>query len=406
MNPRIMLAVGRRVLRQLSHDPRTIALLLVVPVALDRADALRARRRERVRADRDSAPRPVPTDHDVPGDQHHDAPRADHRDAGAADDDAAREARPAGRLRDRLRRGRRGPGAARLGRRVRVPRPRVGPFERRSSSSLAIANGLLGMSLGLFVSAFAQSEFQAVQFMPMFLLPQILLCGLIQPRDEMAPALETASDFLPVTYAFDALARAAGIGDLGGAFWADVVVVIGTILLALAAGRRRCGAERPERGGVRRRPPDRAALSTIAACASHRSTWGPTRPGCSSPTSRAGGPRRSTASRGSPASAAGSRRPASSPPTRSTACSTPSATTCGAAERLGAADTTAFATSAVRDASNGDAFLAELRERFSLERERARRPRGGAPHLPRRAQRPGGATARRSSSTSAAARPS
>jgi ABC-2 type transport system permease protein len=102
--------------------------------------------------------------------------------------------------------------------------------------ALAIANGLVGMSLGLFVSAFAQSEFQAVQFMPMFLLPQILLCGLFQPRDEMAPALETVSDFLPLTYAFDALSRAAGSGDLGGEFWLDVAVVLGTIVLALVGG--------------------------------------------------------------------------------------------------------------------------------------------------------------------------
>lgn len=101
---------------------------------------------------------------------------------------------------------------------------------------LAILNGVLGMSLGLFVSAFAQSEFQAVQFMPTFLLPQILLCGLFQPRDEMAPALEAVSAVLPLTYAFDALSRAAGYGDLGGRFWLDVAVVVGTIALALVGG--------------------------------------------------------------------------------------------------------------------------------------------------------------------------
>jgi ABC-2 type transport system permease protein len=102
--------------------------------------------------------------------------------------------------------------------------------------ALAIANGLVGMSLGLFVSAFAQSEFQAVQFMPMFLLPQILLCGLFQPRDEMAPALETISYALPLTYAFDALMRAASSAPLGGEFWLDVAVVAGTIVLALVGG--------------------------------------------------------------------------------------------------------------------------------------------------------------------------
>ena len=101
---------------------------------------------------------------------------------------------------------------------------------------LAIGNGLLGMALGLLSSAFATSEFQVVQFMPAFVLPQLLLCGLFQPRDEMAPALETASDFLPLTYAFDALLRAAGTGDLGGRFYLDVAVIVGATLLALVLG--------------------------------------------------------------------------------------------------------------------------------------------------------------------------
>jgi ABC-2 type transport system permease protein len=58
---------------------------------------------------------------------------------------------------------------------------------------LALAHALLGMSLGLFVSAFARAEFQAVQFLPAFILPQILLCGLLTPRDEMARPLELIS---------------------------------------------------------------------------------------------------------------------------------------------------------------------------------------------------------------------
>ena len=72
---------------------------------------------------------------------------------------------------------------------------------------LAVSNAILGMALGLFLSAFARTEFQAVQFMPAVVLPQILLCGLIVPRDQMARALEIASAFLPLTYAYDALHR-------------------------------------------------------------------------------------------------------------------------------------------------------------------------------------------------------
>jgi ABC-2 type transport system permease protein len=109
--------------------------------------------------------------------------------------------------------------------------------------AMAVANGLLGMALGLFVSAFASTEFQVVQFMPAFVLPQLLLCGLFQARDEMAPALESASAVLPLTYAFDALDRAAAPAELGGAFWADVAVIAGatvlSLVLAAATLRRR-----------------------------------------------------------------------------------------------------------------------------------------------------------------------
>ena len=100
---------------------------------------------------------------------------------------------------------------------------------------LAVANALLGMALGLFMSAFAQSEFQAVQFMPAFVLPQILLCGLLIDRDHMARALELLSNLLPLTYAYDALARATA-DDLGRQLVVDVAVVGGAIVLALLLG--------------------------------------------------------------------------------------------------------------------------------------------------------------------------
>jgi ABC-2 type transport system permease protein len=102
--------------------------------------------------------------------------------------------------------------------------------------ALAIANAILGMALGLFASAFARTEFQAVQFMPAFVLPQILLCGLIVPRDEMAGWLQAISAVLPLTYAYDALARLASSGPLDARFWADVVVIAGVTTLSLALG--------------------------------------------------------------------------------------------------------------------------------------------------------------------------
>jgi ABC-2 type transport system permease protein len=100
---------------------------------------------------------------------------------------------------------------------------------------LAVANAVLGMALGLFLSAFAQTEFQAVQFMPAFVLPQILLAGLLIPRDEMAHALELVSDVLPLTYAYDALVKAVG-DDLGRGLVLDAAVVTGCIVLALVLG--------------------------------------------------------------------------------------------------------------------------------------------------------------------------
>lgn len=102
--------------------------------------------------------------------------------------------------------------------------------------ALAVANALLGMSLGLFVSAFATTEFQAVQFMPAFVFPQLLLCGLFVARDDMAGLLEAVSYALPLTYAFDGLERVTSDGSLGGGGAADVVVVAAATMLALALG--------------------------------------------------------------------------------------------------------------------------------------------------------------------------
>ena len=101
--------------------------------------------------------------------------------------------------------------------------------------ALAVANAVLGTALGLFVSAFAQSEFQAVQFMPAIVFPQILLCGLFAGRDQMATWLRWISDALPLTYAYDALAHTAN-DTLDGRFAVDVVVVCGCIVLALGLG--------------------------------------------------------------------------------------------------------------------------------------------------------------------------
>jgi ABC-2 type transport system permease protein len=70
-----------------------------------------------------------------------------------------------------------------------------------------ILDAVLGSSLGLLASAFAATEFQALQFMPAFILPQVLLCGLLIPRDQMAAGLQAIADVLPLSFAADALHR-------------------------------------------------------------------------------------------------------------------------------------------------------------------------------------------------------
>lgn len=100
---------------------------------------------------------------------------------------------------------------------------------------IAVANALLGMALGLFLSAFATSEFQAIQFMPAVVFPQLIVCGLLVPREEMPRALEVVAAFLPLTYAYDALAKVTA-DDVDGRLWLDVAVVGGAILLALVLG--------------------------------------------------------------------------------------------------------------------------------------------------------------------------
>jgi ABC-2 type transport system permease protein len=101
---------------------------------------------------------------------------------------------------------------------------------------LSVTTALLGMALGLFVSAFAHTEFQAMQFMPALILPQLLLCGLFVPREDMGQVLDALSWALPLTYAWDALEKATQPSALGGAFCGDVLAMLGFTVASLAFG--------------------------------------------------------------------------------------------------------------------------------------------------------------------------
>jgi ABC-2 type transport system permease protein len=107
---------------------------------------------------------------------------------------------------------------------------------------VAIADAVLGSALGLFVSAFARTEFQAVQFLPALVFPQILLCGLFVSRDTLPSVLHAVSDVLPLSYAVDAMTHLTRGTDTG-TVWTDLLVVaafaVGALSLGAATLRRR-----------------------------------------------------------------------------------------------------------------------------------------------------------------------
>jgi ABC-2 type transport system permease protein len=100
---------------------------------------------------------------------------------------------------------------------------------------VAIADAVLGTALGLFVSAFARTEFQAVQFMPAVVIPQILLCGLFVARDAMPSLLGAISNCLPLSYAVDAMQNLAG-GSALSTVWVDLGVVAAFAVVGLGLG--------------------------------------------------------------------------------------------------------------------------------------------------------------------------
>lgn len=106
---------------------------------------------------------------------------------------------------------------------------------------VAVFDAVLGTALGLFVSAFARSEFQAVQFMPLLVVPQILVCGLFVPRPQLPVVLRQLSDVLPLSYAVDAMKTVStttseSLGGVDPGVWGDLAIVVGFVVGALALG--------------------------------------------------------------------------------------------------------------------------------------------------------------------------
>lgn len=101
---------------------------------------------------------------------------------------------------------------------------------------VALLDTLLGVALGLMLSAFARTEFQAVQFMPALIFPQIVICGLFVPLAKLPEILESIAYWLPLTYAVDALNRVVTETDLSNEAWRDVWVVMAFVAGALVFG--------------------------------------------------------------------------------------------------------------------------------------------------------------------------
>jgi ABC-2 type transport system permease protein len=231
-----LLATARRVLSQLRHDPRTIALLLAVPVALMTLLRLVYGRHPR-QFDLVGAPLlaifPLMTMFLVTS-------------------VAVLRERTTGTL-ERLLTTPLGKGELLGGYGLAFGLTAVvqatlaslvalGPLGLRIAAApalvvmICVAVALLGMGLGLLASAFAQSEFQVVQFFPAMILPQLLLCGLLVARSRMPAALHAVSDVLPMSYAVDAMRRLSVSSSVGAALWGDLAIVLGFAACAVALG--------------------------------------------------------------------------------------------------------------------------------------------------------------------------
>ncbi|TDL05632.1 ABC transporter permease [Mycolicibacterium obuense] len=100
--------------------------------------------------------------------------------------------------------------------------------------AIAIVNAVLGVGLGLLCSAFARTEFQAVQFMPLVIAPQLLLCGIIVPREQLPDWLQWASNAMPASYALEALRQVGAHAELTSLAVRDFLIVTGFAVSALA----------------------------------------------------------------------------------------------------------------------------------------------------------------------------
>lgn len=106
--------------------------------------------------------------------------------------------------------------------------------------TVSVLSAVLGVTMGLAASSLARTEFQAVQFMPALIFPQFLLCGLLVPRSEMPRAAEIISDFMPLSYAVDAVKEVAFMPEptISREIALIAAFIVGLLILGIATLRR------------------------------------------------------------------------------------------------------------------------------------------------------------------------
>ena len=236
MSPRRTVATAHRVLLQLRHDPRTIALMLLVPCFLETLLRLIYAHR-RAAFDQAGAPLlaffPLTTVFLVTS-----IALLRERVSGTLE---RLLTTPLGRL-ELLGGYAISFGALAAAQAILVSALTLGPLGLRVRGPvalvivLAVCVALLGTGLGLLASAFARSEFQVVQFFPLIILPQLLLCGLLIARQDLPATLHAISDALPLSYAVDGMHHVSRQVGASVALWADVAIVLAFAAAALIIG--------------------------------------------------------------------------------------------------------------------------------------------------------------------------
>lgn len=101
---------------------------------------------------------------------------------------------------------------------------------------------VVAVNLGIFVSTFAKNEFQVVQFIPLVLAPQIFLSGIILPTDQMPSYFQAVARVIPLRYGVDGLQgimlEGGDISDIAGEIVVLCVFAVGLLLLAGLTLRR------------------------------------------------------------------------------------------------------------------------------------------------------------------------